>query len=72
MNALSFIEQLLTLIPLAVSVGENVADLVDRGKAVIATADDPTADDWAFLHQLEAKLAAQIDTAAAATVSGHG
>jgi hypothetical protein len=65
---LPFLDTVLSLVPLAIQAGENVAELVERGKAVIATNADPTDADWQVLHDLEAKLSAKIDAAAAAAV----
>ena len=66
MPAIALLTTILSLIPTAVSAGKSVADLVELGLKIGKSDADPTDEDWAKLHEIEATLAAKIDEAAAA------
>ncbi|MDA8230359.1 MAG: hypothetical protein M0006_03380 [Magnetospirillum sp.] len=64
MDMIAFLTLVIRLVPLAVAAGEDIAAFIERWLAVAQRGGDPTADDWAHLHTLEAKLTAKLDAAA--------
>lgn len=59
-NSLQYAQQLLGVLPQFLTAGMSVFDLIAKGQQVLASGNDPTADDWKQLNDRIADLRRQL------------